>query len=135
MIVVDLLKEYKFSARSLYDLSKIPAKSCLDFAKILPFLPASCQDLAVTLPKSYQDLAKIVPISWHDCGGGILAPGEVLGSSFAEHVPLASQNPYPIIVYFWSILWPIIIIINPILVTFGQIIFLLSKSRKSATLF
>ena len=45
---------------------------------------------------------------------------------------LASQNPYPIIVYFWSILWPII---NPILVTFGQMIFLLSKSRKRATPF
>ena len=37
-------------------------------------------------------------------GGG----GGVLGSSFAGYVPLASQNPYPIIVYFWSILWPII---------------------------
>ena len=58
--------------------------------------------------------------------------GEVLGSSFAGYVPLASQNPYPIIVFFWSILWPII---NSILVTFGQTIFLLSKSRKSATLF
>ena len=31
-----------------------------------------------------------------------------LGSIFAGHVPLASQNPYTIIVYFWSILWPII---------------------------
>lgn len=28
----------------------------------------------------------------------------VLGPVFAGHVPLASQNPYPIIVYFWSIL-------------------------------
>ena len=28
---------------------------------------------------------------------------EVLGSSFAGYVPLPSQNPYPIIVYFWSI--------------------------------
>ena len=61
-------------------------------------------------------------------GGG----GGLLGSSFAGYVPLASQNPCPIIVYFWSILWPII---NPILVTFGQMIFLLSKSRKSATPF
>ena len=26
-------------------------------------------------------------------------PGGVLGSSFAGYVPLASQNPYPIIVY------------------------------------
>ena len=46
--------------------------------------------------------------------------GGVLGSSFAGYVPLASQNPYPIIntVYFWSIL---LSIINPILVTFEQI--------------
>ena len=27
------------------------------------------------------------------------APGGVLGSNFAGYVPLASQNPYPIIVY------------------------------------
>ena len=56
--------------------------------------------------------------------------GGILGSSFAGYVPLASQNPYPVIVYVWSILWPIS---NPILVTFGQMIFLLSKSRESAT--
>ena len=62
-------------------------------------------------------------------GGG----GGVLGSGFAGYVPLASRNPNPIIVYFWAILWPMII--NPILVTFGQMIFLLSKSRKSATPF
>ena len=61
-------------------------------------------------------------------GGG----GGVLGSCFAGYVPLACQKPYPIIVYFWSILWPII---NPILVTFRQMIFLLSKSQKSATPF
>ena len=36
-------------------------------------------------------------------GGGGVGVG-VLGSVFAGHVPLASQNPYPIIVYFWSIL-------------------------------
>ena len=58
----------------------------------------------------------------------------VPGASFAGYVPLASQSPYPIIVYFWSILWPIILV-DPILVTFGQIILLLSKSRKSATPF
>ena len=28
-----------------------------------------------------------------------LGPGGVLGSIFAGYVPLASQNPYPIIVY------------------------------------
>ena len=32
-----------------------------------------------------------------------LLPGEVLGSIFAGYVPLASQNPYPIIVYFVAI--------------------------------
>ena len=46
------------------------------------------------------------------------------------YVLLATQNPYPIIVYFWSILWQII---NLIIVTFGQMIFLLSKSQKRAT--
>ena len=35
-------------------------------------------------------------------GGGVGVG--VLGSVFAGHVPLASQNPYPIIVYFLSIL-------------------------------
>ena len=33
--------------------------------------------------------------NWQTGGGG----GAVLGSSFAGYVPLASQNPYPIIVY------------------------------------
>ena len=42
--------------------------------------------------------------------------GGVLGSSSTGYVLLAPQNPYPIIVYFWSILWPNI---DPILVTFG----------------
>ena len=76
-----------------------------------------------------------------------------LGKIFAGYVPLASQHPYPMIVNFWfvcchlktpsqsllgiivyfqSILW---LILDPILVTFGQIIFLLSKSQKRATLF
>ena len=45
--------------------------------------------------------------------------GRVFGLIFAGYVPLASQSPYPIIVYF--ILWPIIQIIDPILVTFGKI--------------
>ena len=40
-----------------------------------------------------------------------------VGLIFAGYVPLASQSPYPIIVNFWSILWPII---GPILVTFGH---------------
>ena len=39
-------------------------------------------------------------------GGG----GGLLGSIFAGYVPLASQSPYPIIVYF----------IDPILVTFEE---------------
>ena len=39
------------------------------------------------------------------------------GSIFAGYVPLASQNPYPIIVYFRSILRPIL---DPMLVTFGH---------------
>ena len=44
-------------------------------------------------------------------------PGGSLGSIFAGYVPLVSRNPYPIIDYFWSILW---LIIGPILVTFGH---------------
>ena len=43
--------------------------------------------------------------------------GGLLGSIFVGHVPLASQNSYPIIAYFWSILWPTI---GPMLVTFGH---------------
>ena len=43
-----------------------------------------------------------------------LSPGGLLGSIFAGYVPLASQSPYPIIVYS-------VAIIDPILVTFGQI--------------
>ena len=39
----------------------------------------------------------------------------VLGSNFTGY-GVAPQNPYPIIGYFWSILWPNI---DPILVTFG----------------
>lgn len=44
-------------------------------------------------------------------------PGESLGSTLIllGMCPPASQNPSPIIVCFWSILWPII---DPILVTF-----------------
>ena len=47
--------------------------------------------------------------------------GGALWSSFAGYVPLASQNPYLIIVYnLRSILWPVI---DPILlVTFGYIV-------------
>ena len=41
------------------------------------------------------------------------APGGVLGLMFAGYVLLASQSPYPIIVYFW-------LIIDPILVTFWK---------------
>ena len=35
-------------------------------------------------------------------------PGGSLVSIFTGYVPLAFQNPYPILVYFWSIFWPII---------------------------
>ena len=48
--------------------------------------------------------------------GGIEIPG-VLGSIFPAYVALASQNPYPFILYFWSI-WGEFI--DPILVTFGH---------------
>ena len=53
------------------------------------------------------------------CGGGkgSCRGGEVLWEVFAGYVPLVSQNPYPIIVDFWSVLLPII---DPILVTFGH---------------
>ena len=34
-------------------------------------------------------------------------PGGILGLMFAGYVPLASQSPYPIIVYFWPIIDPI----------------------------
>ena len=43
-----------------------------------------------------------------------MKPRGVTRVTFAGYVPLASQNPYPIIVYFWSILSAII---DPIIVT------------------
>ena len=52
-------------------------------------------------------------IKGHDTG---TAEGGILGLIFAGCVPLASQNPYPIIVV--CILWPVV---DPILDTFGQI--------------
>ena len=56
-------------------------------------------------------------------GGG--RKGGVTWVNFAGSVLLASQSrPYHIIVYFWSILRPII---GTISVSFGQMIFLLSK--------
>ena len=59
------------------------------------------------------------------CGGG------VLGSIFAAYLPLASQNPYPIIVYSVVNYSPHL---NHFLrCPFCQMIFSLSKSRKSAT--
>ena len=42
--------------------------------------------------------------------------GRYLGQVLLGYVPLAPQNPYPIIVYFSPILWSNI---DPILVTFG----------------
>ena len=66
------------------------------------------------------------------CFFTFFVPRGSLVSIFAGYVPLASQSPYPITVYFWSILWPIM---DLMLVTFGKIIFLTFKSRKSATPF
>ena len=48
---------------------------------------------------------ELADITINYCGGSILAPlkgggGGVLGFMFAGYVPLASQIPYPIIVYF-----------------------------------
>ena len=62
-----------------------------------------------TKPVRYEALFYLVtqrPNITQPHSGGVLSQGGggVLGSSFAGYVPLASQNPYPIIVYFWSIL-------------------------------
>ena len=54
--------------------------------------------------------------SWQRPRGG-LGGGGLLGSIFPGYVLLASQNPYPFIVYFWSI-WGEFI--ESILVTFGH---------------
>ena len=67
------------------------------------------------------------------CRTKISSSGELrseVGSIFAGYVPLAFHNPCPIIAFSWSILWPII---DPTLVTFGQMISLLSKSWKRVT--
>ena len=47
----------------------------------------------LTLEKFYQTV-KAVTDETHNPGNG---PGGLLGLSFAEYVPLASQKPYPII--------------------------------------
>ena len=65
----------------------------------------------IYLLSSHLVLSRLVLSVWTPWGGGSL------GSNFAGYVLLASQNPYPIIVYLWSILWPII---DLILVTFGH---------------
>ena len=44
----------------------------------------------------------------HDNTGPRGGGGGSLASICAGYLRLASQNPYPNVVYFWSILWPII---------------------------
>ena len=48
-------------------------------------------------------------------------------SNPAGYALLASQNPYPTIVYYWSILWPIT---DPVLVIFWAKYFLTLKVPK-----
>ena len=47
---------------------------------------------------------RMVQSLWGGDGGGGGGGGGVLGLIFAGYVPLASQNPYPIIVYYVAIL-------------------------------
>ena len=58
--------------------------------------------------KWFKALGVVVVVVVVGVGGG-----GVFGLIFAGYVPLASQNPYPIIVYYVAILW------TP-LVTFGK---------------
>ena len=58
----------------------------------------------------------------------LFPPGGYLGKVFARYVPLASQNPYPIITKFWSVL---LSLIDPILVTFGHYSIFLVYSQLS----
>ena len=59
--------------------------------------------------KWFKALGVVVVVVGVGGGGGF----GVFGLIFAGYVPLASQNPYPIIVYYVAILW------TP-LVTFGK---------------
>ena len=51
---------------------------------------------------------------WSEGGGGGGAPRS-LELMFTGYVPLASQSPYSIIVYFWPIIEPILVIYAPTL--------------------
>ena len=57
-----------------------------------------------------------------------VARGGLLGLIFAGYVPLASQSPYPIKVFLWPL-------IDPILVTFGQICNFRDPNLKNTLLF
>ena len=64
------------------------------------------------------------PFKWFKALGVVVVGvgvggGWVFGLIFAGYVPLASQNPYPIIVYYVAILW------TP-LVTWKKVIFAIS---------
>ena len=56
-------------------------------------------------------------INHNDCLAILPGGGGVLEEIFADYVPLAPQNPYSIIVNFWSVVLPFM---DPMLVTFGH---------------
>ena len=86
---------------------------CLQFHGADTIIPMQRTRRAII--EQYRVIAKANSqlIKGHDTGAG---EGGILGLIFAGCVPLASQNPYPIIVV--CILWPVV---DPILDTFGQI--------------
>ena len=102
-----------------YNLQKSPSLSVVPVYRLVNLLSAKRLFILVTCTlNSTTFRSQKADQGYSNNPRNLFVPGRggALGSSFGGLVPLASQNPYPIIVCT-CILWPAI---DPILVTFGQ---------------